>query len=72
MTSHATVGGLQEFYENPEVPLSSGPDRARRQARMLADVLRHIPAPAVIVDIGCGDGLATSVASNASPGHRFV
>jgi SAM-dependent methyltransferase len=72
MTSDATVGGLREFYENPAVPLSSGPDRARRQARMLAEVLRHIPAPAVIVDIGCGDGLATSVASNVSPGHRFV
>ena len=70
MTS--AVSGLQEFYENPAVPLSSGPDRARRQARILARVLRTVTAPAVIVDIGCGDGLATSVAARLSPGHRFV
>ena len=36
---------LQEFYESPGVPLSSGLDRARRQARMLTDVLRDM-APA--------------------------
>jgi SAM-dependent methyltransferase len=72
MTSQATAGSLREFYENPAVPLSSGPDRARRQARMLSSVLRGIPAPAVIVDVGCGDGLATSVAATTSPGHHFV
>jgi SAM-dependent methyltransferase len=66
-------GGLREFYENPAVPLSSGPDRARRQARMLTEILRSSrQAPAVIVDVGCGDGLATSVAVTANPGHRFV
>jgi SAM-dependent methyltransferase len=65
-------GGLRAFYESPAVPLSSGQDRARRQARMLAAVLQHASAPAVIVDVGCGDGLATSVAARASAGHRFV
>jgi SAM-dependent methyltransferase len=65
-------GGLREFYENPAVPLSSGPDRARRQARMLTGVLRAVPGPAVIVDIGCGDGLATGVAAQLNPGHLFV
>jgi SAM-dependent methyltransferase len=65
-------GGLREFYENPAVPLSSGPDRARRQARMLTGVLRAVPGPAVIVDIGCGDGLATSIAADINPGHLFV
>jgi SAM-dependent methyltransferase len=68
----SAVSGLREFYENPAVPLSSGPDRARRQARILAEVLRTVTAPGVIVDIGCGDGLATSVAAQLSPGHRFV
>ena len=65
-------GGLREFYEDPAVPLSSGPDRARRQARMLTAVLRTVPGPAVIVDIGCGDGLATWVAAQLNPGHQFV
>jgi SAM-dependent methyltransferase len=74
-TSVREVGGaagLREFYEDPAVPLSSGPDRARRQARMLADVLRAAPEPATIVDVGCGDGLATSMAAQVNPGHRFV
>ena len=41
--SRAPGNPLQAFYENPGVPLSSGPDRARRQARMLAEVLRGSP-----------------------------
>jgi len=73
MTGQAVAsGGLRDFYENPATPLSSGPDRARRQARMLAAVLRATPGPSLVVDIGCGDGLATSVARAASPGHCFV
>src|SRR6202044_1418400 len=36
---------LQAFYETPGVPLSSGPDRARRQARMLAGILRDATGP---------------------------
>jgi SAM-dependent methyltransferase len=68
----AAARGLREFYEDPAVPLSSGPDRARRQASMLAGALRGVPAPALILDIGCGDGLATSIAARANPGHRFV
>jgi hypothetical protein len=43
---------LRSFYEKPEVPASSGQDRARRQARMLTDVLRGVAAPASIVDVG--------------------
>lgn len=63
---------LQEFYENPDVPASSGLDRAERQARMLTHVLRHVAAPARIVDVGCGDGMATSVAVRHNHGHHFV
>jgi len=66
------AGGLRAFYEDPAVPVSSGMDRARRQARMLTGILRTAPGPAVIVDIGCGDGLATEVAAQLNPGHQFV
>jgi SAM-dependent methyltransferase len=34
--------------------------------------MQTVTAPGVIVDIGCGDGLATSVAARRCPGHRFV
>jgi SAM-dependent methyltransferase len=63
---------LQEFYETPGAPLRSGPDRAQRQARMLAEMLRGLPGPAVIVDLGCGDGSALAVAAERNPAHRFV
>ena len=63
---------LQEFYETPGVPLRSGPDRAHRQARMLAEMLRGVSGPAVIVDLGCGDGSALAVAAQRNPAHRFV
>jgi SAM-dependent methyltransferase len=63
---------LRAFYENPDVPLSSGPDRARRQARMLAEVLRGVVGPAVILDVGCGDGSALAAAMEHNPAHRFA
>jgi len=62
VTTPASANPLQEFYESPGVPLRSGPDRARRQARMLADMLRDFSGPAVIVDLGCGDGSALALA----------
>jgi SAM-dependent methyltransferase len=61
----------RDFYRG-EVPLSSGPDRARRQARMLADVLRDVTGPACVLDVGCGDGAATAEAVRVNPGHRVV
>jgi len=76
---------LRDFYEDPAVPASSGPDRARRQAEMLAEVLAArghggsspwastaVGRPAVILDVGCGDGFATGVAAQRNPGHRFA
>jgi len=39
---------------------------------MLTSVLGTNPGPAVIVDVGCGDGLAAAVAAAVNPGHRFV
>jgi SAM-dependent methyltransferase len=70
--SGAPVNPLRDFYEGPDVPLRSGPDRARRQARMLAGMLRDLAGPAVIVDLGCGDGSALAVAAEHNPGHRFA
>ena len=67
-----SAGPLRGFYEKPAVPDRSGPDRARRQARMLREVLRGVSSPASIVDVGCGDGTATAVAAQANPGHRIV
>jgi SAM-dependent methyltransferase len=72
VTAPAPGRPLQAFYEKPGVPLSSGPDRARRQARMLADVLRGVAGPAVILDVGCGDGSALAVAAGRNPAHRFA
>jgi SAM-dependent methyltransferase len=39
---------------------------------MLQEVLRDAPSPASVVDVGCGDGMATDLAARANPGHRFV
>jgi SAM-dependent methyltransferase len=72
MTAPAPGNPLQEFYSRPDVPLSSGPDRARRQARMLASVLRGVAGPAVIIDLGCGDGAALAAAARHNPAHRFA
>jgi ubiquinone/menaquinone biosynthesis C-methylase UbiE len=39
---------------------------------MLARVLAEAPAPALVLDVGCGDGFATSVAARRNRAHRFV
>ncbi len=72
VTASAPGNPLREFYDSPGVPLASGPDRARRQARMLAGVLNGLSAPAVVVDLGCGDGTALAVAAAGQTAHRFV
>src|SRR5580692_12433731 len=72
VTAPAPGNPLQEFYERPDVPLRSGLDRARRQAQMLAGMLRDVTGPAVIIDLGCGDGSALAIAAERNPAHRFV
>ncbi len=76
MTQASAAAGtgnpLRDFYEDPAVPASSGPDRAHRQARMLTEVLAGVQAPATILDIGCGDGFATAVAAQRNAGHHFA
>jgi SAM-dependent methyltransferase len=68
----ARANPLRDFYEDPAVPARSGPDRAHRQADMLAQILAGTPAPALILDVGCGDGFATGVALQRNRAHRFV
>ena len=76
VTAPHPASPLQAFYEHPGTPLSSGPDRARRQAQMLSGILRNAAGPAVILDVGCGDGSALAVAaqyiSGQNPAHRFA
>ncbi len=63
---------LRDFYADPAIPASSGPDRAHSQAEMLAQVLADVPARALILDVGCGDGYATQTAAQRNGAHRFV
>jgi SAM-dependent methyltransferase len=72
VTTAGAPGGLRTFYENPDVPASSGPDRAVRMAKMLARVLDGVSGPACILDVGCGDGTAAVLAAQRNPGHRMV
>jgi SAM-dependent methyltransferase len=65
-------GPLRAFYEDPSTPASSGPDRAHRMAGMLAAALDGVPAPARILDLGCGDGAAASLAAQRNPGHHLI
>lgn len=53
---------LRPLYEDPSTPLSSGLERAERQAAMLATIASKAGRPLRGVDVGCGDGMATSVA----------
>jgi SAM-dependent methyltransferase len=72
MSAVTAPSPLREFYENPEVPASSGPDRAQRMARMLSRALDGVTAPACVLDLGCGDGAATRLAAQRNPGHRMI
>jgi SAM-dependent methyltransferase len=68
----AGTGRLRAFYEDPGTTVSSGPERARRQARMLAAVLAGRTGAQRIVDVGCGDGSATRLLSNLDAGNTVI
>jgi SAM-dependent methyltransferase len=53
---------LQQLYEDPGTPLSSGVERAQLQAALLAGVVSSADRPLRGIDIGCGDGMATQLA----------
>jgi SAM-dependent methyltransferase len=67
-----TLHPLRDFYADPRVPVGSGTDLARRMARLLSAVLRGVRPPAVILDLGCGDGAAASLAARRNPGHHLA
>jgi SAM-dependent methyltransferase len=54
---------LRRLYENPATPLSSGRERADLQAAILAGIASSAHRPLLAVDVGCGDGMATALAS---------
>jgi SAM-dependent methyltransferase len=66
------TGRLRAFYEDPGTTVSSGPERARRQARMLAAVLAQRTGAQRIVDVGCGDGSATHLVSGLSARNTVI
>ncbi len=66
------TGRLHAFYEDPGTTVSSGPDRAHRQARMLAAALAQRSGPQQIVDVGCGDGTATHLVKRLDPGNTVI
>jgi SAM-dependent methyltransferase len=68
----AGTGRLRAFYEDPGTTVSSGPERARRQARMLAAVLAQRTGAQRIVDVGCGDGSATHLVSSLDPRNTVI
>jgi len=63
---------LQDFYEVPGTTVSSGPDRAERQAEMLAGVLAASSGRQRIVDVGCGEGTATHLVKRLDPGNTVI
>ena len=68
----AGTSRLRAFYEDPGTAVSSGPERARRQARMLAAVLAQRTGAQRIVDVGCGDGSATQLVSGLDAGNTVI
>jgi len=68
-----THDDLRDFYENPTVPVASGPSRTLRQARILATALGPpTEQPRTVLDIGCGDGTAAATAAPLLTGHRVI
>jgi SAM-dependent methyltransferase len=71
-TDGQPAGSLRDFYEEPAVPISSGPDRARRQLRLLTEVLAGVRTPQRILDVGCGDGAATAMVAKETGDHHVI
>jgi SAM-dependent methyltransferase len=70
-----TVSSLRSLYEAPQTTLASGPERARRQLRMIEPLLDEAAAAGRalrILDIGCGDGAATALLARRAPAHTVV
>ncbi len=68
----AGPGRLHDFYEHPGTTVSSGPDRGRRPAQMLAAALAQRSGPQQIVDIGCGGGSAPHLVKRLDPRNTVI
>ena len=68
----AGTGRLRAFYEDPGTTVSSGPQRAFRQAQMLAAVLAGRTGAQRIVDVGCGDGSATALVTKLDARNTVI
>ena len=68
----AGTGRLRAFYEDPGTTVSSGPERAFRQAQMLAAVLAGRTGTQRIVDVGCGDGSATHLVTKLDARNTVI
>jgi len=68
----AGTGRLRAFYEDPGTTVSSGPERAFRQAQMLAAVLAGRTGAQRIVDVGCGDGSATHLVTKLDARNTVI
>ena len=66
------TAALHDFYEVPGTTVGSGPDRARRQAGMLAEVLGRRTGRQRIVDVGCGEGSATYLVKRLDAGNTVI
>jgi len=66
------TGRLRAFYEDPGTTVSSGPERSRRQARMLSTLLAKRAGAQRIVDVGCGDGSATHLVRNLDARNTVI
>jgi SAM-dependent methyltransferase len=56
---------LRRLYEDSATPLSSGLGRAELQSAILTQIVATAGRRMTVVDIGCGDGMATEVARTA-------
>ncbi|WP_328475463.1 class I SAM-dependent methyltransferase [Actinoplanes sp. NBC_00393] len=72
-TGGLPVAGLRDFYDDPRVPLAGGGlDRTDQMLFLLDGIVRAAPRQLRILDVGCGDGAATSQAAARAPGHQVI
>jgi SAM-dependent methyltransferase len=60
-----TERSLQRLYEDPATPLALGKETAQYQAQLLADIASGSLRGLRAIDVGCGDGATTAMATAA-------
>jgi SAM-dependent methyltransferase len=72
VTGQQAPATLRDFYDDPRVPMACGLDRTSRLLRLLDTAVEPADRPLWILDVGCGDGSATSLTAERARGHRVV